>query len=104
MNIKLFPQRKPNQKNKEQEVVEEMRQKIIAEFIRQTQLTFNLALGVTTASAIITLLGVGLFYFDKVPEASLTAGGGILGSIGSVQFAKETREELEEILESLQDE
>ena len=104
MKIKLFPQRKPNHKNKEQQVMKEMRKKIIAEFIRQTQLTFNLALGVTTASAIITLLGVGLFYLDKIPEASLTAGGGIVASIGSVQFAKETREDLEEILESLESE
>lgn len=82
-------------------VTEEMKQKIIAEFIRQTQLTFNLALGVTTASAIITLLGVGLLYFDKITEASLVAGGGIIASLGSVQFAKETREELEDILKDM---
>ena len=49
MKIKLFPQRQQNPKNNEQEVMEETKQKIIAEFIRQTQLTFNLALGVTTA-------------------------------------------------------
>ncbi|MEA5581650.1 hypothetical protein VB620_09895 [Nodularia harveyana UHCC-0300] len=103
MKIPFFPQSKQNSKNNEQEVMEEMKQKIIAEFIRQTQLTFNLALAVTTASAIITLLGVGLLYLDKIPEASLTAGGGIIVSIGSVQFAKETREELEEILKSLED-
>ena len=79
-----------------------MKEKIVAEFIRQTQLTFNLALGVTTASAIITLLGVGLLYSDKITEATLTAGGGIVASIGSVQFAKESREKLENVLESLE--
>ena len=103
MKIKLFPQRQQNPKNNEQEVMEETKQKIIAEYIRQTQLTFNLALGVTTASAIITLLGVGLLYLDKIPEASLTAGGGIVASIGSVQFAKESREKLEKVLESLEE-
>lgn len=46
----------------------------------------------------ITFLGVGLFYVDKMPEASLTAGTGIMASIGSVQFAKEAREELNDIL------
>ncbi|GCL38830.1 hypothetical protein SR1949_39490 [Sphaerospermopsis reniformis] len=100
MKFNLFTKKQPQ----EQEDKKQMREKIIAEFIRQTQLTFNLALGVSTASAIITLLGVGLFYLDKIPEASLTAGGGIVFSIGSVQFAKETRKELEEILESLDDE
>ncbi|WP_016951021.1 hypothetical protein [Anabaena sp. PCC 7108] len=99
MKFKFFTKNQPQ----EQEVKKQMQEKIIAEFIRQTQLTFNLALGVSTASAIITLLGVGLLYIDKIPEASLTAGGGIMASIGSVQFAKETREELEEILQSLDD-
>lgn len=99
MKFNLFTKNQPQQ----QEVKKQMQEKIVAEFIRQTQLTFNLALGVSTASAIITLLGVGLFYLDKIPEASLTAGGGIMASIGSVQFAKETREELEEILQSLDD-
>ena len=99
MKFNLFTKNQPQ----EQEVKKQMQERIIAEFIRQTQLTFNLALGVSTASAIITLLGVGLFYLDKIPEASLTAGGGIMASICSVQFAKETREELEEILQSLDD-
>ena len=93
---------KPGQKNRSQQVIKEMKEKIVAEFIRQTQLTFNLALGVTTASAILTLSGVGLLYLDKIPEASLTAGGGIVASIGSVQFAKESREKLEKVLESLE--
>ncbi|WP_392476239.1 hypothetical protein [Nostoc sp. C110] len=95
MPFNLFSQRQPN----DQEVTQEMKQKIIDELIRQAQLTFNLALGVTTASAIIALLGVGLFYLDKMPEASLTTGAGIMASIGSVQFAKDAREELQEVLE-----
>ena len=46
---------------------------------------------------------MGLLYLDKIPEASLTAGGGIVASIGSVQFAKESREKLEKVLESLEE-
>ncbi|MEA5550669.1 hypothetical protein VB713_06710 [Anabaena cylindrica UHCC 0172] len=95
MKFNIFPKRQP----KNQEIKKEMKDKIVEEYIRQAQLTFNLALGVTTASAIMTLLGVGLLYVDKMPEASLTAGTGIIASIGSVQFAKDAREELQEILE-----
>jgi hypothetical protein len=78
---------------------QETKQKIIDELIRQAQLSCNLAVGVTAASAMMTLLGVGLLYLDKIPEASLTAGAGIMASIGSVQFAREAREELKQILE-----
>ncbi|MEH2212453.1 TRADD-N-associated membrane domain-containing protein [Nostoc sp.] len=69
------------------------------ELLRQAKLTFNLALSVTAASAMMTLGGVGLLYFNKVSEASLTAGGGALATITSVQLAKQTREELLQILE-----
>ena len=69
------------------------------ELLRQAKLTFNLALSVTAASAMMTLGGVGLLYFNKVSEASLTAGGGALATITSVQLAKQTKEELLEIIE-----
>ena len=36
------------------------------ELLRQAKLTFNLALSVTAASAMMTLGGVGLLYFNKV--------------------------------------
>jgi hypothetical protein len=94
MKFNLFPQVQTNY----QEINKDMKDKIVDELIRQAQLTFNLALVVTATSAMITLLGVGLFYVDKIPEASLTAGTGIMTSIGSVQFAKEARDELNEIL------
>jgi hypothetical protein len=95
MKLNLFPKRQPQSLD----VPPETKQKIIDELIRQAQLTCNLAVGVTAASAMMTLLGVGLLYLDKIPEASLTAGAGTMASIGSVQFAKEAREELKQILE-----
>lgn len=95
MKLNLFRQRQLQS----MDVPQETKQKIIDELIRQAQLTCNLAVGVTAASAMMTLLGVGLLYLDKIPEASLTAGAGIMASIGSVQFAREAREELKQILE-----
>ncbi|MFN6561658.1 MAG: TRADD-N-associated membrane domain-containing protein [Nostoc sp. ChiSLP01] len=77
----------------------DMKQELMQELLRQAKLTFNLALSVSAASAMMTLGGVGLLYLNKVSEASLTAGGGALATITSVQLAKQTKEELLEIIE-----
>lgn len=79
--------------------INDVKKEFMQELLRQAKLTFNLALSITAASAIMTLGGVGLLYFNKVSEASLTAGGGALATITSVQFAKQTKEELLEIIE-----
>ncbi|MBD2213922.1 hypothetical protein H6G27_29235 [Nostoc linckia FACHB-104] len=79
--------------------INDVKKEFMQELLRQAKLTFNLALSVTAASAIMTLGGVGLLYFNKVSEASLTAGGGALATITSIQFAKQTKEELLEIIE-----
>ncbi|BAY20481.1 hypothetical protein NIES2100_02230 [Calothrix sp. NIES-2100] len=79
----------------------DLKEEIIRELLRQVRQSYNLALGVTTASALMTLFGVGLLYFDKVSEASLTAGGGVLATITSVQFAKQAKEELHEMIDKL---
>jgi hypothetical protein len=97
MNFNIFSKPQPNN----DEATQEMEQKIIEELLRQARLTFNLALSVTAASAIMTLSGVGLLYLNKVPEASLTTGAGILASISSVQFAKDAKEELCEMIDKL---
>ncbi|HLP87910.1 MAG TPA: hypothetical protein VK184_04785 [Nostocaceae cyanobacterium] len=76
----------------------ELERKFIEERLRELKLTFNLALCITAASAMMALLGVGLFYFDKVQEAKLTVSMGILASVSSVQFAKDRKAELEEIM------
>ncbi|MBE8971016.1 hypothetical protein IQ277_33895 [Nostocales cyanobacterium LEGE 12452] len=79
--------------------INDVKKEFMQELLRQAKLTFNLALSVTAVSAMMTLGGVGLLYFNKVSEASLTAGGGALATITSVQLAKQTREELLQILE-----
>ncbi|MBP5971731.1 hypothetical protein HW132_03030 [Brasilonema sp. CT11] len=99
MNFNISSQLQPNNN----EAAQEMKKNIIEELLRQARLTFNLALGVTAASAMMTLSGVGLLYLNKIPEASLTAGAGILASISSVQFAKDAKEELCEMVDKLEE-
>ena len=75
-----------------------MKNEIRKELLRQAKLTFNVALFVSAASAMITLFGVGLIYLNKVSEASLTASGGAIATITTLNMAKEAKDELREIL------
>ncbi|NEO16657.1 MULTISPECIES: hypothetical protein [Moorena] len=93
-----------NKKPQNNDDYRDIKEEIIRELLRQVRHSYNLALGVTAASALMTLFGVGLLYIDKVSEASLTASGGVLGTINSVQFAKDSQEELEEMMHKLLDE
>jgi hypothetical protein len=76
-----------------------IKEEILRELLRQVRQSYNLALAVTTASALMTLSGVGLLYFNKVPEASLTTAGGVLASLHSVQLAKEAKEEVRQMMD-----
>ncbi len=79
----------------------DIKEEIIREFLRQVRYSYNLALGVTAASALMTLFGVGLLYINKLSEATLTTSGGVLATITSVQFAKQSQEELREVMDKL---
>ncbi len=76
-----------------------IKQEILRELLRQVRQSYNLALAITTASALMTLSGVGLLYLNKVPEASLTTAGGVMASLHSVQLAKEAKEELRQMMD-----
>lgn len=95
MQFQFF--RKPQANDKYSDLKEE----VIRELLRQVRHSYNLALGITTASALMTLCGVGLLYLDKVSQASVTTGGGALATIASVQRAKQAKEELCEIIDRL---
>ena len=97
MSFNFF--RKPEQNAQDSDIKEE----IIREFLRQVRYSYNLALSVTAASALITLFGVGLLYIDKLSEATLTASGGVLATITSLKFAKQSKEELREVMDKLSD-
>ena len=92
---KLQSDNQPNPNDDSSNIKEE----ILRELLRQVRKSYNLALAVTTASALMTLSGVGLLYFNKVPEASLTTAGGVLASLHSVQLAKEAKEEVRQMMD-----
>ncbi|NEQ84701.1 MAG: hypothetical protein F6K26_32490 [Moorea sp. SIO2I5] len=89
--------KKPQINNDYRDLNEE---KLFEESLRQAKYSYNLAFAVTAASALMILCGVGLFYSNKVSEEKLTASGVVLGIIPSVKsfkFAKDSKEELEEM-------
>jgi small neutral amino acid transporter SnatA (MarC family) len=95
MNFNLFGNSHPD------EDYSELKREMIRESLRQVRQSYNLALAVTAASAMITFGGVGLLYCNKISEAAVTAAGGLLASLGSIQFAKQKQEELREMMEDL---
>jgi hypothetical protein len=99
MNFNVFRKRQSDSQLNSNDDSSNIREEILRELLRQVRQSYNLALAVTTASALMTLSGVGLLYFNRVPEASLTTAGGILASLHSVQLAKEAKEELRQMMD-----
>ena len=78
-----------------------LREVIFQELLRQARYSYNLALAITAGSALMILGGVGLLYFGRLPAASITTAGGAIASISCIQLAKESKEELRQVLERL---
>lgn len=76
---------------------------IAQERLRQARHSFNLALGATAVSFCISLVGAVLLLSGKVPEGAVTSAGGLLSSVQSVKFAKESNERLDKVLAELED-
>ena len=99
MNFNVSRKLKSDNQPNSNEANSNIKEEILRELLRQVRQSYNLALAVTTASALMTLSGVGLLYLNKVPEASLTTAGGVLASLHSVQLAKEAKEELRQMMD-----
>ncbi len=99
MSFNVFRKLRSDNQPNSNEANSNIKEEIMRELLRQVRQSYNLALAVTTASALMTLSGVGLLYFNKVPEASLTTAGGVLASLHSVQLAKEAKEELRQMMD-----
>jgi hypothetical protein len=72
---------------------------VVHERVRQTKLSanqaywsFSVAIVMTTASALIGLLGASLVLLDKASEGSVTAAVGLASSVYSYQLSKEAAE------------
>ena len=99
MNSNVFRKHQSDNQPNSNDDSNNIKQEILRELLCQVRQSYNLALAITTASALMTLSGVGLLYFNKVPEASLTTAGGVLASLHSVQLAKEAKQELRQMMD-----
>jgi hypothetical protein len=99
MNFNVFRKRQSDNQLNSNDDSSNIKEEILRELLRQVRRSYNLALTVTAASALMTLSGVGLLYFNKVPEASLTTAGGVLATLHSAQLAKEAKEELRQMMD-----
>ncbi|MBE9053592.1 hypothetical protein IQ243_24940 [Nostocales cyanobacterium LEGE 11386] len=70
---------------------------IAQERLRQARWSFNLALAMTAAFAVISLVGVGLVLSGKATEGSVAAAGGFASSVRCLQLAKDTNDRLDKI-------
>jgi hypothetical protein len=76
---------------------------IVRERIRQAHHSFNLALVATTASVLISIVGAGLLFANKVSEGGATTAAGLLSSVGFVKLAKDANDRLDLIYAELED-
>jgi hypothetical protein len=74
---------------------------IVRERIRQARHSFNLALAATTTSFLISIVGAGLLFANKVPEGGAATAGGLLSSVGFIKLAKDANDRLDRIYDEL---
>lgn len=67
-------------------------QSFIQERLRQARLSFNLALVLTATSGIVGMAGVVLLLSGKIPEGTITTGGGLASNIVSMCCLKLTKD------------
>lgn len=69
-----------------------MEKRVILECLRQASWSFNFSLILTTASAIVSIIGIGLLFSGKITEGTATTTGGLASNLVSVNFLKLSKE------------
>ncbi len=79
--------------------------KIIQDGRRQARFISNATLGLIIASTFFNILNIGLLFFGKVPEGTITATSGLTTNIVSllVMFAKENNDRLDRLAKEFKD-
>ena len=79
--------------------------KIIQDGRRQGRLISHATLGFIIASTFANILCIGLLFFGKVPEGTITATSGLTTNIVSllVMFAKENNDRLDRLAKEFKD-
>ena len=95
----------PEQLSQQTEYITTEKQ-VIQECLRQASWSFNLFLALTTVSAIVSIVGIGLVFSGKISEGTATTAGGLGSNILSVHFlklSKETNDRLYKITKEFKD-
>jgi hypothetical protein len=71
---------------------------------RQARVSFDLALGITAASAFVSVVGAVQILFGHIPEGSVTATAGVSASVLCFKFAKDANDRLDKLATELKDE
>lgn len=81
---------------------------IVAEFLHQAhesselaQQSFRLALVMTVASAVVSLIGAGLLLTGKGSEGAIAAASNLVLGTGSLQLVREASKQKQEVNEQL---
>ena len=70
---------------------------IAQERLRQAHHSFNLALVMTAACALISLIGIIFLFLGKGPEGTITAIAGLTSTIRCLELAKDTNDRLDKV-------
>lgn len=84
--------------------LEQERIQIYRERRRQARVSFDLALGITAASAFVSVVGAVQLLIGNIPEGSLTASSGVGASVLCFRFAKDANDRLDKLAAELRDE
>ena len=76
----------------------------VQERIRQAKLSFNLLLGATIVSGIVSLTGVGLLMFNQLSEGTVTTAVGLASNITFVKLARDANNRLDEAIREAEEE
>jgi hypothetical protein len=72
----------------------------VNEYIRQSQLGYNVNIAIGTTSAMLTFASIILFYTGKIEQTHLNIGMGVISSVVGFKSASNSKNELKELLEN----
>jgi hypothetical protein len=71
---------------------------------RQARVSFDLALGITAVSAIVSVVGAAQVVFGHIPEGSFAASTGLGAGVLCLRFTKDANDRLDKLATELKDE
>ena len=81
-------------------------QKIMQDSLHQARFSSKATIGFIIARTFVNILGIGLLFFGKVPEAAITTASGLTSNILSalVMLNKENNDRLDRLAKQFKDE